>query len=195
MSNEIESLKSRIKDAQQLATNILFESGLSDDEFNEIEKQFNVIFPPDWKLFLSVGLPVSLGFPNWRAAIRGDQEAINFIRDYQNFIKDGFYFDIENNEFYLDASDKDLSIDKRKEKVSNAIDEAPPMVQVYLHRFIPSRPCENGNPIFSIYQTDIIIYGKNVPSYLRNEFHMEIDWPGYSEDLKYIDFYSDFLNF
>ena len=33
------------------------------------------------------------------------------------------------------------------------------------------KPLEAGNPIFSVSQTDVIIYGDDLTDYLRHEFH------------------------
>ena len=40
------------------------------------------------------------------------------------------------------------------------------------HRFIPATPSESDNPIFSVYQTDIICYGRNLLEYLENELSL-----------------------
>lgn len=45
---------------------------------------------------------------------------------------------------------------------------------IYAHRFIPNSPNELGNPVFSIYQTDIIYYGIDLIDYFSNEFDIEV---------------------
>ncbi|HTA84102.1 MAG TPA: hypothetical protein VK783_14255 [Bacteroidia bacterium] len=54
---------------------IVFESGLSSEEIEKIQKAFGFIFPPDLNLFLQSGLPVSEGFINWRRGLDSQQEA------------------------------------------------------------------------------------------------------------------------
>ena len=51
-----------------------------------------------------------------------------------------------------------------------AIDQAPKLIPILGHRYIPDSPQESGNPIFSVYQTDIICYGRDLEEYLGNEF-------------------------
>ena len=44
------------------------------------------------------------------------------------------------------------------------------MIPIFVHRAIPNDPVVAGNPVFSVYQTDIILYGANLTEYLGNEF-------------------------
>lgn len=41
--------------------------GLTDEEFERIEATFGFAFPPDLRSILREGLPVGVGFPNWRS--------------------------------------------------------------------------------------------------------------------------------
>lgn len=41
---------------------------------------------------------------------------------------------------------------------------------MYGHRYIPAEPDLPGNPVFSVYQTDVILYGVDLRSYLAAEF-------------------------
>lgn len=44
------------------------------------------------------------------------------------------------------------------------------LVPVYGHRYIPAQPHESGNPVVSVYQTDIIFYGLNLEDWIEHEF-------------------------
>ncbi len=70
-----------------------------------------------------------------------------------------------------------------------AVAAAPTLIPLIGHRFLPSEPNEAGNPVFSVYQTDIIYYGANLEHYFNNEFR---GWSA-SEDGAYrqIPFWSD----
>ena len=46
-----------------------------------------------------------------------------------------------------------------------AMDAAPKLVPIAGHRFIPEAPHEEGNPVFSVHQTDIIYYGRDLAEY------------------------------
>ena len=80
-------------------------------------------------------------------------------------------FDIEYNDFWMDAWGRqppELSL--AKAVAESAIREAPIPIPIFEHRFIPAEPCIAGNPVFSIVQTDIIVYGSDLLTYLRHEF-------------------------
>jgi hypothetical protein len=47
------------------------------------------------------------------------------------------------------------------------------MIPVYSHRYLPAEPCEAGNPVLSIYQTDIIHYGYDLADYFAREFRVD----------------------
>ena len=146
---------------------IKIRKGLSDSEFNDIEKTFEFCFPPDLKAFLSIGLPVSKGWVNWRGDSRKS------IQERLDWPYDGMCFDIEHDGFWMsDWGDKPESLTECFEVARQAILAVPRLIPVFLHRYIPDSPAEEGNPIFSVYQTDIIYYGSSLGNYLDNEFKL-----------------------
>ena len=64
------------------------------------------------------------------------------------------------------------------------------MIPVFAHRYLPASPWASGNPVFSIYQTDIIYYGLNLPSYLFAEFGVPNPFPT-SDTPREIEFWSE----
>jgi hypothetical protein len=61
--------------------------------------------------------------------------------------------------------------------VQAAVRSAPFLIPIYAHRYIPSDPNAPGNPVFSVYQTDIIHYGCDLADYFHQEFHAPLpDW-------------------
>jgi hypothetical protein len=44
------------------------------------------------------------------------------------------------------------------------------MIPVYSHRYLPAGRGTYGHPVLSIYQTDIIVYGTDLPEYITSEF-------------------------
>jgi len=57
---------------------------------------------------------------------------------------------------------------------------------------MPERPLEAGNPVFSVYQTDIICYGADLRDYLENEFKWWFGREGYQvrEPVRRIELWS-----
>ena len=73
------------------------------------------------------------------------------------------------------------------------LEQAPKLIPLCGHRYIPAEPCEAGNPVFSIYQTDIICYGADLWQYLSNEYMQFLRGPDahfYVSSSKEIPFWS-----
>jgi hypothetical protein len=80
-------------------------------------------------------------------------------------------FDIEHNKFWLDEwGPQPSSIAEAIEVGRRHFDAAPKLIPVCSHRYLPSEPLVAGNPVFSVHQTDIIVYGIDLWDYFWNEF-------------------------
>lgn len=153
---------------------VVCESGLTDDEISEIETKFNFTFPPDLKLLLQTALPVSGEFINWRQGLR-DKEEEGIIISKIVWPLNGMLFDLQSNDFWVDSWG--IRPDKFEDKVLVAkkyYETYPKLIPIYSHRYIPSDPNSSGNPVFSVYQMDIIYYGYDLATYFSNEFHFEL---------------------
>jgi len=141
------------------------EPGLSYREIEAIEAKYSFKFPPDLRQFLHYRLPVSEGWVNWR----GTPE--DKIRERLDWPVEGICFDIEFNKLWLaDWGPWPGNLQDALRTARAEIAKAPVMIPIYSHRYIPAEPCEEGNPVFSIHQTDIIYYGYDLTDYLSNEF-------------------------
>lgn len=67
---------------------------------------------------------------------------------------------------------------------------APQLIPIYSHRYISYIPDGENIPIFSIAQSDIIYYGRNLIFYFEDEF--DIKEHGDNE-CQYIKFWSNLL--
>ncbi|MDQ6788256.1 MAG: SMI1/KNR4 family protein [Acidobacteriota bacterium] len=144
---------------------VKFDKGLSVSEIKEIEAKYEFIFPPDLKEFLQFSLPIGKSWVDWR---NGKEEEIKSRLDWGY---EGICFDIEHSKFWLENwGEKPTNLEDAFQIAKTEIAKAPKLIPIFSHRFIPDRPNVSGNPIFSVYQTDIIIYGVNLPIYLQNEF-------------------------
>jgi hypothetical protein len=153
---------------------ISFDEAITDNEFSTLEKKFSLIFPPDLKDLLSIALPVTPYFPNWRTLLDGSD---SYIKESITHPEEGILFDIEVNNFWYSAwGEKPKEISDALELAKKELKKVPKLVRVFGHRYIPSEPLEKGNPIFSISQTDIVYYGHDLESYFHNEFN-----PGYDK--------------
>jgi hypothetical protein len=141
------------------------DTGLTSEEFTSIEARFRFQFPDDLREFLSIGLPISRGWIDWRHAEE------KTIRERMGWPFEGMCFDISNNAFWLEEWGRRPSDLKDAIEIARqAYQQAPVLIPIHSHRYIPTLPREPGNPIFSVYQTDIIYYGSDLMDYLQNEF-------------------------
>lgn len=171
---------------------VVFTNGMMENEIIEIEELYNVKFPPDLKEFFKFALPISEGFLNWN-----DKSKININRINNRFLEplEGIIFDIEHNEFWMQGwGEKPSDIREAVKLATMYFNNAPKLIPIWYHRYIPSTPSEYGNPIMSVHQTDIIYYGENLLSYLLVEFGFkkreDIDF----DNIKEIPFWSEIIN-
>lgn len=150
-----------------------FAPGLTDAEVAAVESRFGFRFPPDLLAFLQTALPRGRHFPDWRA---GDEVA---LRDRLDIPREGIVFDVEHNAFWLDEwGPRPESLAEAKRAAERLVAAAPVLIPVYQHRMMPDAPHEPGNPVFSVHQTDIIVYGADLRDYLAHEFLMSEDEQG-----------------
>lgn len=167
------------------------ENGLTEAEIKKIETLYSFCFTPDLKELLTHVLPVSKGFTNWRDF---SNDNVNHIKEELAWPLEGMLFDIENNGFWVDDwGIKPADIYEAKRVCTEAFVTLPKLIPIYAHRYIPEVPREAGNPVFSVYQTDIIYYGENLESYFEIEFgqksHNSIDYSA----IKVIKFWGEFV--
>ncbi len=144
---------------------VVFQPGLTGLEVQQIEQRYAFRFPPDYRAFLMHALPISHHFINWRNA------AENFILDKLAWPSDGICFDIEHNHFWLETwGARPAQLAEALAIARQAIHSAPTLIPIAGHRYIPDQPSTAGNPVFSVYQTDIIYYGQTLFEYFENEF-------------------------
>ena len=164
---------------------VQFAPGLTPSQVETAEAGHGFRFPPDLLAFLEYALPLGERFPDWRSP------ASEFIRDRLAWPADSMCFDIEHNTFWLSAwGRKPDSLEAAQAKARHAVHAAPFLIPIYGHRYLPAVPCEAGNPVLSVDQTDIIYYGLDLPSYLFAEFRVPNPFP-LLEAPREIEFWSE----
>jgi hypothetical protein len=162
-----------------------FHAGLSDVEVAGIEGTYGFRFPPDLRAFLQTAMPLGEHsyFPDWRSNNEG------VLRDWLDIPRQGIFFDIECNGFWLpEWGERPESLEDALQIAGKLLDNAPKLIPICQHRMIPDDPHLEGNPVFSVHQTDIIYYGHDLEDYLRHEFGLSgrKPWP---EELRPIRFW------
>ena len=180
------TVRNKLQDA-----GVVCESGLAEGEIQLVEHFFGFQFPPDLRAFLMCVLPSGKDWPNWRDI---DDSEIELML---NWPYEGICFDIQNNSFWPASwGTKPASLRKAFEIAKRKVDAAPKLIPIFGHRYLPDRPSIEGNPVFSVHQTDIIYYGSNLWNYFQNEFLNSFGVSEYqlTAPLRQIEFWSDLVD-
>lgn len=165
-------------------------NGLSDDEIEAVERRWTLHFPPDYRLFLrrlrSVDRPMtgahfrdpqdgdrlvpdeSPSFYNWLTdtdAIQGRFDWL--VESIKLDIEVGVLLDLWQENWGPKLATPDASIQRGRELVASA----PKLIPIIWHRYLLAEPCQAGNPVLSVYQSDVIVYGYDLRSYFLMEFY------------------------
>lgn len=167
---------------------IELDAGLSEDELIRAEEVIGARFPPDLRELLSCALPVGQGWHDWRTL---ELEAIERALQWP---WEGMAFDIEHNDFWFDEwEERPVELQDALAYAQAQLLQAPTLIPIYRHRYIPAEPELAGNPIFSVYQNDIIYYGSNLTSYLHCELGALDYRAAISGELRPIRFWGDLM--
>lgn len=158
--------------------------GLSDEEFDRIEATFGFTFPPDLKGILQEGLPVGAGFPNWRTG------NLQQLRMRINLPILGILHEVANSRFWWKPwGPRPVDIDQAVRTARTALRRFPILVPMYGHCYIPSFPNLAGNPVFFVYQKDVVYCGYDVAdffereAFLAHEFEPSLESSDVGDDL------------
>jgi hypothetical protein len=166
---------------RRLAPWVEFEPGLTDREVADTEARFGLQFPPDLRELLQYRLPCGQlpftaipgstpkysGFWDWR---HGDVDELESRLDWP---LEGVLFDIEHNDWWLPQwGTRPTALEAAFTIARKRIAEAPRLIPIYGHRYLPDEPSQAGNPVLSVWQTDIIQYGHDLADYFEREFGM-----------------------
>ncbi|WP_436527346.1 hypothetical protein [Actinoplanes sp. HUAS TT8] len=134
--------------------------GLTDSELTDVEAEFGFTFAPDHREFLAAGLPTGIGWPDWRGRDR------SALRSALTAPVEGVLFDVAENDFWYEGWGAPYG--DRVATARAGLMIAPRMIPLYAHRYLPA--AIPGHPVLSIYQTDVLCYGVDIPDWLNREF-------------------------
>ena len=166
--------------------------GLSDSELATAQEEAGAAFPPDLCELLTATLPTGPEFPDWR------NRAGDAMDEWRAWLLDGIHFDVLHNVFWPRGwPARPDSPAESRQIVAERLAEAPALIPICAHRGIPNEPLEAGNPVFSVWQTDIIIYGNDLADYLWHEFDNDswtASWSDEGPPERTIRFWTAMLN-
>ncbi|OZM70460.1 hypothetical protein CFN78_25195 [Amycolatopsis antarctica] len=179
--------------------------GLTDSEFERVEREHGFTFADDHRAFLAAGLPLNGSVPEKDERIRtydrpwpewrgGDPEE---LRERLRRPVDGVLFDVEHNGTWHDTwGERPPGLQEALATARRALVRVPAMIPVYGHRFLPALRGTSGHPVLSIWQTDIVYYGTDLADYVHQEFvgrsgadRADVAW----DPRRVVPFWRDFL--
>ncbi|HWA61954.1 MAG TPA: SMI1/KNR4 family protein [Caulobacteraceae bacterium] len=136
--------------------------GYTQGELDAAQQKYDLVFPPDLVALLREKRP-AIGY-DWRT---DDKE----IREMLAWPLEGLLFDVENNAIWWpEWGERPVGAGARREVVSQVVAAAPKLIPLVSHRYLPADPHEAGNPVFSVYQSDVVYYGADLADYFTREF-------------------------
>lgn len=156
-------------------------SGYTQTELDDIQAKWKLRFPPDLvALYREQRQVVLFDEFDW---LKAPDKTIRQMLDWP---ADSFCFDAEYNpkSWWPEWGVLPTELEERFKIVRQKIAEAPKLIPVFGHRYIPEVPHEAGNPVFSVYQMDVIHYGANLSDYIAREtqgYTCNEVWPAIKE--------------
>ena len=167
---------------------VTLDEGLSLEELQFIESFYEIKFPQSLQSFLMLKVPISHGFYNWRDM---NKDNVEYIKKIINFPYEEIFNRADEvywNDNWGVEPDKDGYLYMVREKLRNA----PKLVPVYSHRYMPITP-EINPPVLSIHGVDVIFYGMDLEDYIDIEFGNKKQTSIQFDKLPFIDFWSDIM--
>ncbi|OKJ05625.1 hypothetical protein AMK19_25350 [Kitasatospora sp. CB01950] len=158
--------------------------GLSERELDAVEARFGFRFAPDHRVFLAAGLPTGPSWPDWRY---GDPEQ---LRGRLAWPVEGTLFDVSHGYWFPLWGPEPEDAAERERVARAALASVPQLVPLYGHRYLPAAPFGPRHPVLSVYQTDIIEYGRDLADWLRVEF---TGGPHHGVAVSTVPFWSNFV--
>jgi hypothetical protein len=159
----------------------------------DIEATFCFRFPPDLRAFLEMCLPRTdkFKFPDWRGPMTAIEEALSWPRQ-------GILFDVAHSGYWREEwGPRPASDDEALAAATEQLTHVPILIPIHGHSYLPAEPLIEGNPIFSVYQTDVIQRGKDIIehftwlTYPGDKEDIEDSYPTYSPSYRYVRFWTD----
>ncbi|QDH72018.1 hypothetical protein [Brevundimonas sp. M20] len=162
---------------------IAWTTGYSADELDRAQQRFRLTFPSDLVALLRDRRPV--GGSDWNDETE--------MRSRLAWPFEGLLFDVEANSLWWpEWGNRPDAPEARAEVLRDVVGRAPRLIPIFGHRYLPATPNLPGNPVFSVYQSDVIHYGADLQDYVDREENGRdhTPWPAV---IREIDFWSELV--
>jgi len=157
--------------------------GYSQGELDDAQARYDLVFPPDM-----------IALYRERRPVRGIHWTLDdaAIRRALKWPLEGLWFDVQHNFLWRDAwGAKPADPADQLAVLSDVVAAAPKLIPILGHRYVPQTPREAGNPVFSVYGSEITYYGSDLVNYFDREFIGAAATP-LGGPIRKIRFWSDF---
>ena len=157
--------------------------GLAELDIQNAEQTWNIQFPPDYRLFLNMlGAPDRHKFSTEYEGdilVQADRPLFynwatdtGFLKQRFDRLLEDLLFDVEKNGVWYESwGQRPETIEDTQERVAELIHSAPKLIPIKDHRYLLETPLPSGNPVFSVRQSDIIVYGTDFRRFLIAEMY------------------------
>jgi hypothetical protein len=137
--------------------------GYTQAELEDIQDRWKLRFPPDLTELMRSRRPLLHSF-DW---FKTSEAEIKRILDWPF---GGFWFDVrEADLWWPEWGLKPKSLFDQAARLADIFAKVPRLIPLDGHRYLPETPTERGNPVFSVYQSDVIYYGADLADWLVRE--------------------------
>lgn len=163
------------------ATGTRWRGGLADSKIDQVERRFGLVFPPDYRRFLTTlhttdPAMVGAAWEGSRLVARTGRQLTDWegdadvIGDRLAWPVSGLLWSIEADGVWLSSWGPRPDTEHGRAEAVRALAAAgPPLIPVFGHRYLVGMPLAEGNPVLSIYGADVIVLADNLASWLAHE--------------------------
>lgn len=163
--------------------------GPDDATLDQIANTLGQTFPPEFRAFLQIVGTPSRGVQRWGYKdkdeieflgefplfTRWESEGVESTLDLQDYLLKGTLFDVENEVIWPRIwGPRPSDASARAQVVQAIMARAPVPLPILGHRYLLPIEGVEACPVLSQVQTDVIIYGEDLPSFLLREFSVEL---------------------
>ena len=127
-----------------------------------------------------------MGVPDAEPWFRWEDDVAGQWAQWNTWLVDGLLFDVEHNGFWLpDWGAQPAELADKQAITRERFAQAPTIFPLFGHRAMPlmtapSATSNMGNPVFSVWGTDVIIYGNDLADWMHRE--VDVPLPEWSPD-------------
>jgi hypothetical protein len=140
--------------------------GYSQTELDDVQGRWGLRFPPDLVEMLLERRPLI----NWQDCFDWVTAEPGVIRASLEWPFEGYWARVRDAGYWWpEWGERPEKSRDRRAKLRELFDNAPKLIPLVGHRYLPEEPNERGNPVFSVFGADIVHYGPNLARWLEIE--------------------------